>query len=89
MLISLGANDADDRRSLESLLAVRAKVQAAHVVWLAPSERLSAISRNWVRLVAEHHGDVVYELPQAHLQRDGIHQTGAGARVVARGLLPE
>lgn len=89
VLISLGANDADDRRSLPSLAKVRAKLRAPRVIWLAPSEVLSLTSRNWVRLIAEQHGDSVFDLPQRHMQKDGIHPSTRGAQIVASRLLPE
>jgi lysophospholipase L1-like esterase len=89
VLISLGANDADDRRSFPSLAKVRAKLRAPRVIWLAPSEALSMASRNWVRLVAEQHGDAVFDLPQRHMQKDGIHPSTKGAQIVAGRLLPE
>ncbi len=89
VLISLGANDADDRRSFPSLAKVRAKLRAPRVIWLAPSEVLSLTSRNWVRLIAEQHGDAVFDLPQRHMQKDGIHPSTRGAQIVASRLLPE
>jgi len=89
VLISLGANDADDRRSFPSLAKVRAKLRAPRVIWLAPSAALSMTSRNWVRLIAEQHGDAVFDLPQRHMQKDGIHPSTRGAQIVASRLLPE
>jgi lysophospholipase L1-like esterase len=89
VLISLGANDADDRRSFPSLAKVRAKLRAPRVIWLAPSEVLSLTSRNWVRLIAEQYGDAVFDLPQRHMQKDGIHPSTRGAQIVASRLLPE
>ncbi len=87
VLISLGANDGSDPRSRKALEAVRSKVRASKVMWLAPSATLAPESRKWVRAVAGQFGDRVFELPQEHLQKDGIHLSWAGSKLVVRSLL--
>ena len=86
-LISLGANDGSDPRSRKALEAVRSKVRASKVMWLAPSATLAPEPRKWVREVAGQFGDRVFELPQEHLQKDGIHLSWAGSKLVVRSLL--
>jgi lysophospholipase L1-like esterase len=87
VLISLGANDGADPRSRKALAAVRSKVRASKVMWLAPSATLAPEPRKWVRAVAGQFGDRVFELPQEHLQKDGIHLSWAGSKLVVRSLL--
>jgi lysophospholipase L1-like esterase len=87
VLISLGANDGADPRSRKALEAVRSKVKASKVMWLAPSETLAPEPRKWVRAVAGQFGDRVFELPKEHLQKDGIHLSWAGSKLVVRSLL--
>ncbi|MBP8285613.1 MAG: hypothetical protein KAX57_02100 [Rhodoferax sp.] len=87
VLISLGANDGSDPRSRKALAAVRSKVRASKVMWLAPSATLAPEPRKWVREVAGQFGDRVFELPQEHLQKDGIHLSWAGSKLVVRSLL--
>ena len=87
VLISLGANDGSDPRSRKALEAVRSKVRASKVMWLAPSATLAPEPRKWVREVAGQFGDRVFELPQEHLQKDGIHLSWAGSKLVVRSLL--
>ena len=87
VLISLGANDGANPRSRKALEAVRSKVRASKVMWLAPSATLAPEPRKWVRAVAGQFGDRVFELPQEYLQNDGIHLSWPGSKLVVRSLL--
>ena len=87
VLISLGANDGADPRSQKALLDVRSKIRSKKVMWLAPSATLAAKPRDAVRSVAGQFGDRVFELPQEHLQKDGIHLSGVGSKLIVKSLL--
>jgi lysophospholipase L1-like esterase len=80
-LISMGTNDGISKSSLERIRALRSRVRAKKVFWLAPGPQYPA--RANVFQVAMQFGDVVYERPEEDLAKDGIHYTRKGSRRIA------
>lgn len=80
-LISMGTNDGISKSSLESIRALRSRIRAKKVFWLAPGPQYPA--RANVVLVAMQFGDVVYERPEEDLTKDGVHYTSKGSRRIA------
>ncbi len=85
VLISLGTNDGDAKSTMESLAAIRSRVDASQVIWIAPGEQFAA--REVVVKVALAFGDKIYERPVENLAADRIHfkpegyaRIGAAAR---------
>ena len=80
VVISMGTNEQHDP-ALQGLLALRSRIQASRVMWIAPGPQYP--SRNSVFLVAGQYGDLVFERPVEDLAKDGIHFTQNGSRRIA------
>jgi hypothetical protein len=80
VIISMGSNE-QQSPALQGLLALRARIQASRVVWIAPGPQYP--SRNSVFIVAGQFGDLVYERPVEDLAKDGVHFTQNGSRRIA------
>jgi hypothetical protein len=80
VVISMGSNE-QQNPALQGLLALRSKIRAARVMWIAPGPQYP--SRNSVLVVAGQYGDVVYERPLEDLARDGIHFNKTGSQRIA------
>ena len=68
-MIALGSNDASNPQLAANLLALRRRVPAARVTWLAPYD---ATASGIVRTIARAFGDAVLPLA-AFSSRDGVH----------------
>ena len=81
VVISLGANDynIDTKSSIEK---IRAKVKAAHVFWLLPSQERKPESVKAVKEVAAKYGDTVIDRPK-DMSPDGIHPNAKGYKTLA------
>lgn len=80
VVISMGTNEQQDP-ALQGLLALRARIQASRVMWIAPGPQYP--SRNSVFAVTGQHGDLVYERPFEDLATDGIHFSQNGSKRIA------
>lgn len=79
VVISLGSNDGHGDTAGQ-IAAIRAQVDARHVVWIVP-----ACNRRAARAVvaeAARHGDAVMRIPA--LSVDGVHPTRRGYRSLER-----
>lgn len=76
----MGTNEAKDPALLE-LRALRVRIQASRVMWIAPGPQYP--SRDSVLVVAGMFGDLVFERPLEDLARDGIHFTKNGSKRIA------
>jgi lysophospholipase L1-like esterase len=77
VVISLGSNDGHGDTASQ-IAAIRAQVDARHVVWIIP-----ACNRRAARAVmveAARHGDAMLRIPA--LSGDGVHPTPRGYRVL-------
>jgi hypothetical protein len=80
VVISMGTNEQQDP-ALQGLWALRSRIQAPRVMWIAPGPQFPA--RQSVFAVAAKYGDLVYERPVEDLTKDGIHFTQNGSRRIA------
>lgn len=80
-IISMGTNEGLTNSALADLAALRGKVNARRVMWIAPGPQYP--SRKSVIRIAADHGDLVYERPIENLARDGIHFTNTGSKRIA------
>jgi len=84
VIISLGSNDHQHVKTRQELMSMRQRVQAQQVFWILPAGNLKASNvpieriQEWVREIAQDHGDTV--LPIRGLQKDGIHPSWSGYR---------
>ena len=83
-MIALGSNDANNPLLAANLLAVRRRVSAARVTWLAP---YNAIASGVVTTIARAFGDAVLPLA-AFISRDGVHPSSYRPIASALGWLP-
>ena len=82
VLISLGTNDGAAKTTLADLVAIRSRINAPKVIWIAPGEQFAA--RNIVIQMARSYGDDIYERPVENLASDNIHFSAQGyARIGA------
>jgi hypothetical protein len=70
VVLSAGANDADNPDLADSLDAIRRRIKAVKVVWLMPYNREAAVTVQWV---AQRWGDTVIDLAWARARKDGVH----------------
>jgi hypothetical protein len=70
VVLSAGANDADNPDLADNLDAIRRRLKAVKVVWLMPYNRDAAMTVQWV---AQRWGDRVIDLAWARARRDGVH----------------
>ncbi len=84
VVISLGTNDWDGKRTKENLIKLRGVVGAERVMWLLPSAGIKPEERAAVREVANQSGDGVISIPVNLLGKDGIHLTGKGYGAIAK-----
>jgi len=70
VVLSAGANDADNPDLAENLDAIRRRIKAVKVVWLMPYNREAAVTVQWV---AQRWGDTVIDLAWARARKDGVH----------------
>lgn len=84
-LIALGSNDASNPQLAANLLALRRRVPAAHVTWLAP---YNATASGVVTTIARAFGDAVLPL-KAFTSRDGVHPSSYRPIACALGWVPQ
>jgi lysophospholipase L1-like esterase len=85
VVISLGSNDADELKSVKSLLNVRGAISAKKVVWIAPSEKF--LAKPSVSLVAKQFNDTLIARPEKFRASDGVHLTSQGYKIIAQTAL--
>lgn len=83
-LIALGSNDASNPQLAANLLALRRRVPAARVTWLAP---YNATASGIVTTIARAFGDAVLPLA-AFTSRDGVHPSSYRPIAGALGWVP-
>lgn len=83
IIISLGSNTKSGG-SYGDLFALRDKIYAKRVIWVAPSERLRWIEYYNVNQAAGPNGDTVVIPNPKHYAPDGIHPTGQGYKILAQ-----
>ena len=81
VVISLGSNDGALGASQQAMFAIRRRVEARRVMWIAPGAQFA--SRIAAIQVASLFGDVVFERPVEQLGPDGVHFTPDGYRRIA------
>jgi hypothetical protein len=89
LIISLGINDQyktqqDIDKAWNNLQAIRANIQAQHVIWILPN-RYYAYQNEVVRELATRYGDSYVDVTP-FIGKDHIHPTPAGYRVIAQTL---
>lgn len=84
VLISLGSNDGS-AVSRDSLLELRSRVHAQHVMWLLSPNNSQA--RLLVTQIAQEHGDRVVSV-RPFVGKDGVHPSVRGYRTLAQTWLP-
>jgi hypothetical protein len=83
-LIALGSNDASNPQLAANLLALRRRVPAARVTWLAPRDGTAS---GVVTTIARAFGDAVLPLA-AFASRDGVHPVSYRPIAGALGWVP-
>ena len=86
VVISLGTNDWDGKRTLSNLVKLRKTISAERVMWVLPSAKLKPNERAAVLEVAGRSNDEVIDVPNDLLGKDGIHMTGKGYGVISNGF---
>jgi len=76
VLISLGTNDGTAKTTLADLVAIRSRINASKVIWIAPGAQFPA--RTIVIQMARSYGDDIYERPFENLAGDNIHFSSEG-----------
>ena len=82
MVISLGTNDSHWEVTEIYLRILRERVKGDRVWWILPQPRFVK-ARNAVLMVADTYGDQTLEVPEKILERDKIHPTAAGYKLLA------
>jgi lysophospholipase L1-like esterase len=83
IIISLGSNDLGNRIDLD-LEKYREKLTADRVIWILPSEAKRPREREFVIWVAKRFNDATINIPNDHLEADGIHPTAVGYNALAK-----
>jgi hypothetical protein len=83
-LIALGSNDASNPQLAANLLALRRRVPAARVTWLAP---YNGTASGVVTAIARAFGDAVVP-PASFTSRDGVHPVSYRPIAGALGWVP-
>jgi lysophospholipase L1-like esterase len=80
VIISLGSNDSNDRKTRDELFTLRQNVKADKVYWILPANK--STMREAVTLVAFEFNDIVLPIPQ--LSTDKVHPTSKGYSELAK-----
>ena len=82
VVISLGTNDKQIEYTEIFLRILREQTKADLEWWIMPQPRFQA-ARKAVLMVADTYGDQILEVPEGILERDKIHPTAAGYKLLA------